>query len=639
MVLSVFVWVVCAGLVTQHQYQSRSGTLIRGGSPAESTQAQNTLAQDYLWHFMLVSIAGGSLILLAGASLQYNQRSHEANKILLSQKNLLMNAERLARLGSWTCDVTTGSMELSDQAMEILKLERISRPKTSELFIELAAATDRDRVQASLEKAIHLGAPCDVEFSLAQAAGNETVVHLQGRLAAGENGQSKRLVGMVQDVTARRQVELELTEMVSLLKATLESTADGILVVSRSGKITSFNERFLKMWQIPREIVTAREDDILLRTVLGVVKNPEAFKAKVDQLYGNPLTESFDLLELKDGRIFERYSKPQLIDGKPVGRVWSFYDVTEQKRAEASVLETDRRLRILIEATMDVIFLKDGEGRWQMINQAARKAFALGDIDCQGRTDADLAKLAPRRQAEFAACVRSDGRAWQDHRPSRTEEYLTDDDGSLHCYDLIQVPIFNDDGSRQGLVVVGRDITDRKRTEEELFKSRETLQMVLNNIPQRVFWKDQEMIFGGCNMAMARDCGFDDPFKLIGKSDFDLTGPAEAEAFRAEDREVMATNRPKLNYEIVQARPSGGTVHLLANKLPLHDKEGRVIGVLGSFEDITERKLLEAQVRQAQKMDSIGRLAGGVAHDFNNLLTVICGYCEILLDEAPPATP
>jgi len=329
-------------------------------------------------------------------------------------------------------------------------------------------------------------------------------------------------------------------------------------------------------------------------------------------------------------------SKPQLIAGQPVGRVWSFYDVTERLRAESSVREIERRLRTVIEATMDVIFLKDGAGRWQLINEAARRLFTLTEIDYQGKTDLELAGLIPGRQAELAFCARSDQQAWENRQPLRSEEFIPHENGQVHCFDVIKVPLFNDDGSRHSLVVVGRDITERKQTEQELFQSREALMMVLNNIPQRVYWKNSNLVFEGCNLPFARDCRLTDPAQVIGRTDYELTTVAAAEKYRALDREVMALNQPKLNFEVTETRPDGTLAYLLVSKLPLHDQNGRVTGVLGAFDDITERKLLEDQLRQAQKMEAVGRLAGGIAHDFNNLLTVICGYSEILLHELPP---
>jgi diguanylate cyclase (GGDEF)-like protein len=119
----------------------------------------------------------------------------------------------------------------------------------------------------------------------------------------------------------------------SLQEATLESTADGILVVDQAGRWQSFNRTFLQMWRIPSEIVSSRDDDAALDFVLGQLEDPAAFIAKVRQLYDTPDAESSDELRFKDGRVFERYSRPQLVNERSVGRVWSFRDVTQQKVA------------------------------------------------------------------------------------------------------------------------------------------------------------------------------------------------------------------------------------------------------------------------------------------------------------------
>jgi diguanylate cyclase (GGDEF)-like protein/PAS domain S-box-containing protein len=120
----------------------------------------------------------------------------------------------------------------------------------------------------------------------------------------------------------------------SLHRATIESTTDGILVVDVGGRWESFNRTFLEMWRIPAEIVRARDDDAALEFVLGQLEDPASFIAKVRELYKRPDAESFDELRFKDGRMFERYSQPQRVAGRSVGRVWSFRDVTERKRAE-----------------------------------------------------------------------------------------------------------------------------------------------------------------------------------------------------------------------------------------------------------------------------------------------------------------
>jgi PAS domain S-box/diguanylate cyclase (GGDEF) domain len=130
------------------------------------------------------------------------------------------------------------------------------------------------------------------------------------------------------------QANRELKRSVSLLQSTFESTADGILVADGKGNIVSFNLRFAQMWQIPAFALASRDDESALAHALGQLKYPDQFLAKVRELYGAPLAESFDVLEMNDGRTFERYSIPQKIDGLPVGRVWSFRDVTARKQAE-----------------------------------------------------------------------------------------------------------------------------------------------------------------------------------------------------------------------------------------------------------------------------------------------------------------
>ncbi|HEY1741344.1 MAG TPA: EAL domain-containing protein [Acidimicrobiia bacterium] len=133
-------------------------------------------------------------------------------------------------------------------------------------------------------------------------------------------------------LAARDRADADLHATMSLMSATLESTADGILVVDRDGKMTLSNRRFAEMWRMPGDIVKSGDDSRALAYATEQLVHPDTFAAKIAELYDQPDSESDDTLEFKDGRVFERHSRPQRVDGIIVGRVWSFHDVTERNQ-------------------------------------------------------------------------------------------------------------------------------------------------------------------------------------------------------------------------------------------------------------------------------------------------------------------
>ena len=143
---------------------------------------------------------------------------------------------------------------------------------------------------------------------------------------------------MIEDLNLRKKAAEELENSVSLLKATFESTEDGLLVVESSGKIVQFNQKFIEMWNIPKEVMALGENIVALEYVKSQLIDPETFVQNIKHLYSDPEATSFDLLEFVDGRYFERYSQSQKISGKSVGRVWSFRDVTKRKKSEADLI-------------------------------------------------------------------------------------------------------------------------------------------------------------------------------------------------------------------------------------------------------------------------------------------------------------
>jgi signal transduction histidine kinase len=140
---------------------------------------------------------------------------------------------------------------------------------------------------------------------------------------------------------ASKRAEEELSGALSVLAATLESTADGILVTA-SSKIVRMNQKFIDLWGIPEHIQESRDHDGAIEFVLAKLQEPEQFVHRIGQIYGQPEEESFDVLHFKDGRVIERYSLPQRISGATVGRVWSFRDVTERRELEHQLRQAQK---------------------------------------------------------------------------------------------------------------------------------------------------------------------------------------------------------------------------------------------------------------------------------------------------------
>ncbi|PYQ67189.1 MAG: hypothetical protein DMF54_05315 [Acidobacteria bacterium] len=270
-------------------------------------------------------------------------------------------------------------------------------------------------------------------------------------------GKSVGKVLSFRDVTARRRADREIEESLSLLRATLEATTEGILVVNENGKIVNFNRKFTEMWRLPESVLVSRDDNQALAWVLDQLKDPEKFIKKVKELYSQPESKSYDWLEFKDGRIFERYSQPQKIGGQTVGRVWSFRDVTDRRLMEMTM----KRQAQTFDHIFDGVIVTDLDGRIVDWNPGATRMFGYSKEEAVGKTPALLQASGKNGDStrEMLRTMRREGR-WTGEMP------FVRKNGSSGVADTVVVSLGDEYGRPLAAIFVNRDITELKRLQE-----------------------------------------------------------------------------------------------------------------------------------------------------------------------------
>lgn len=191
--------------------------------------------------------------------------------------------------------------------------------------------------------------------------------------------------------------------------------------------------------------------------------------------------------------------------------------------------------------------------------------------------------------------------AVQNGVPFKVDYRITRNDGAVRYVTSSGYATYNDAGQLTKLIGTMQDLTDRKQAADALRQSQRMLQTVLDTIPVRVFWKDADSRFLGCNRLFAEDMGGAAPEDVIGKTDYDFAAATHADSYRADDLKVMQSQQPRLNYEERLTRGDGTDIWLRTSKIPLLDNNGQAVGILGVFDDITISKQAEAERDRLQQ--------------------------------------
>ncbi len=288
--------------------------------------------------------------------------------------------------------------------------------------------------------------------------------------------------------------------------------------------------------------------------------------------------------------------------------------------------------RALSEATPVGVFQADLEGNVTSVNSRMLQIWGLSETEIVGTgwRSRIHPEDKPRLNAEWTAAA-------AESRELEAEYRLLFPDGSIRW--IVSRSAFVRDSLGQLIGSVGTvdDTTDRNRTLKELESLRSVMHLAIETMPHRIFWKDLNGTYLGCNRAYALDLGLLSPNEVIGKNDYLLHNAREAERFRADDLEMMRSGVGMRDVEISRRRPDGSVGWFRTSKIPIHDHAGQAVGVLGTFDDITLEKSAKEELRRAKDAaESAARAKGeflaNMSHEIRTPLNGVLGMVSLLLD-------
>ena len=412
---------------------------------------------------------------------------------------------------------------------------------------------------------------------------------------------------LILDVSARKQAEIELQQTRNFLQNVIDHLPVAVFV--KDGRAEHFGKMLL--WNKTSELmfgITARQ--AIGKTVYYYFPKEQAdfFLQKDRKVFESGIPEDIPEEPINSsslGRRILHTVKIPLYDFNhlPLYILCFSEDITNRKQTEVALQEQTYWLSTLIDAIPDAIYLKDGQGRWIVSNQPGLELFQLLDVEYSGKTDAELSEFSDFYRHALLACARTDELTWQQKKIRYEEEQIPQPDGSVKIIDVTKVPLFNSDGSRKGIVIIGRNISDRKRAEEALQESEERYRLLAENINDLVclHQPDGRYIYVSPSCESLLGYRYDE---LVGQDPYTLFHPEDRDRIYKESHVAALAEKPApITYRMRQK--SGNYVWFETLTKAIVNATGQIVQLQTTSRNVTERVQVQNRLRYDALHDTL----------------------------------
>lgn len=624
--------------------------------------------------FTIVPVSNSSYNNLYGVDVT-NCRLAEA--ALRKSEAALVEAQNIAHIGNWEWDIEKDITYQSAEVYRILGLVPEECRAAHNSFLQCIHPDDREYVRRSVRFALQNKKPFDIEFRMLLKDETVRTVHERAVVIYDESGRPVRMVGTIQDLTGwkKTEEEINLLQTITALIPDAEDFHSALgIILHKVCEITDWvygeawvpsldennlecksvyygnNDYLKKFWEKSRDFIFM--PGVGLPGRVWSSKKPEwKFDTTINRVGDFPRASITEEFGLKSGMGIPVIAHDKVIavlcffvcihreeDERLIRLISSVANqlgaIIKQKQIEAALYESEKKLQSILDNTEAIIHVKDIQGRYTFINRQFEKLYSLKRNAIMGKTDYDL---FPKEIAD--AYRLNDSKVIENKMPMKFDEILYHSDGP-HIYISIKFPLFDSNRKVCALCDISTDITDRKLMESEILTTKGRLEYLLKVSPAMIYsatYNDYRVTFMSENVKS--QLGYE-PQEFIEdqKFWFDHIHPEDLPDIISKLSCLGKVNSISCEYRFLH---KNGIYRIVYDELYLvYDESGNPKEIIGCRVDITERRhaeeeklRLREQLYHSQRLESIGKLAGGIAHDFSNIMAIIMGYGDLLQAE------